>query len=310
MDIAGLVKGANEGEGLGNAFLSHVRATDCIIHMIRVFDSEEISHVEGDVNPIRDIEIIHEELRLKDEAFITQRKEELERKGITRGGIKERKAEYEAIMKLHEWVVNQKKEARTGDWSARDIEEINNFQLLTSMPMVYLINMSKGNFIKKKNKWLPKIKEWMDAHQVEGVAPAPVILFSAEYEQELALMSADEREAAEKASGCPSVLPKIITTVYKALQLMYYFTAGAPEVRAWTLRTQTKAPAAAGVIHSDFERGFIMAEVMHFADMQEYGSEAAVKGAGKYHSKGREYIMQDGDVVHFKFNVTSKPKGK
>lgn len=308
VDIAGLVKGAAEGQGLGNAFLSHIKAVDAIFHVVRAFESEEIAHVEGDVNPIRDLEVIHEELRLKDEEFLKKTKQELERKGVARGSNKELKEEYDALVKICEHVIDNKQDARFGDWSNKEIEELNKLNLLTSKPVIYLANLSLEDYLRKKNKWLPKIKQWVD-ERGGGFASA-LIPFSCEYEAKIASMGADEKAAYYKETGTTSILPKIVVTGYKTLQLIYFFTAGEDEVRAWTIRTGTKAPQAAGVIHTDFERGFIMAEVMKFDDLKEHGTEATVKANGKYLQKGRDYVVLDGDIIYFKFNVTTQPKKK
>lgn len=311
MDIAGLVKGAHEGQGLGNAFLSHVRAVDAIFHMIRGFDNDEIVHVEGDVNPIRDLEIIHEELRLKDEEFLTNLKGELERKGALRGGLsKEKKMEYDVICQAHEWVAEQKKDIRFADWNPLQVEILNTLQLLTAKPALYLVNLTQDDYIRKKNKWLMKIKQWIDEREKDQPTPSPLIPWSGELESKLIEKPEEERATFLNELGTTSALPKIIVQGYKTLQLIYFFTAGQDEVRAWTIRTGVKAPQAAGVIHTDFERGFIMAEVMHYPDLHEQGSEAAVKAAGKYLQKGKDYVVLDGDVIFFKFNVTAQPKKK
>jgi len=308
VDIAGLVKGAAEGQGLGNAFLSHIRAVDGIFHVVRAFDSEEIAHVEGEVNPVRDLQIIHDELRLKDEEFLIKKKGELERKGANRG-VKEVKQEYDVVCKALDYVSVKKTDIRYGEWTAKDAEELNTMQLLTAKPVIYLVNVSQDDYIRKKNKWLAKIKAWIDEHDVYEEKP-PIIPFSGELELKLSTISNDEKATLLKELGTTSALPKIIVTGYKALQLIYFFTAGEDEVRAWTIRNGTKAPQAAGVIHTDFERGFIMAEVMSYADLKEAGSEAAVKSAGKYRQKGRDYVVIDADIIYFKFNVTAPAKKK
>jgi obg-like ATPase 1 len=180
--------------------------------------------------------------------------------------------------------------------------------LLTAKPVLFLVNLSEKDYARKKNKWLSKIKSWVDEHNPGDL----IIPFSAALETQLAsLETAEERKALLESFGeskVSSALPKIIVSGYHALQLIYYFTAGEDEVRAWTLRNRTKAPQAAGVIHTDFERGFIMAEVMKFADLKELGTETAVKAAGKYLQKGKDYVVEDGDVIYFKFNVTAPKK--
>lgn len=306
IDIAGLVKGAAAGQGLGNAFLSHIRAVDGIFHVVRAFSGEEVVHVEGDVDPTRDLEIIREELRLKDAEFLTKSVEAAKKSMRGHENDKARKFELETLEKLLNWVDVQKREVRHGDWGAKEIEEIiNPLQLLTAKGAVYLVNVSEEDFMKKKNKWLPKIKAWID----ENSAGDPLIPFSGTLEHRLSTMDAAEREAyLRDNNGMASAMPKIILAGYNALQLVYYFTAGSDEVRAWTIRRGTKAPQAAGVIHTDFERGFIMAEIMRYTDLKELGSEAAVKGAGKYLQKGRDYVVEDGDIIYFKFNVGASKK--
>lgn len=298
VDIAGLVKGANEGLGLGNAFLSHIKACDGIFHMIRIFDDEEIVHVEGNVDPIRDIEIINEELRLKDLDFVEKIHDEVEKK-VVRSGDKTLKFDYEVLHKIVEILKNEKKGVRYHDWNDKEIEVLNKHLLLTSKPIVYLLNMSETEYIKKKNKWLPKIKQWVDEHDPGAV----VIPYSAAFEAKVQDMSEEERKAFLSENNVTSQMDKIITNGYKALQLCYFFTAGEDEVKCWTIQVGTKAPQAAGRIHTDFEKGFIMAEVMKFEDFKENGSESAVKAAGKYRQQGKQYVVEDGDIILFKFNA-------
>ncbi|XP_060938284.1 obg-like ATPase 1 [Limanda limanda] len=307
VDIAGLVKGAHAGQGLGNAFLSHISACDGIFHMTRAFDDEDIIHVEGNVDPVRDIEIIHEELRLKDEEMIDPILDKLEKMAI-RGSDKKLKPEYDIMVKVKNWVVEQKKAVRFyGEWNEKEIEVLNKYLFLTSKPMIYLVNLSEKDYIRKKNKWLAKIKEWVDAND----PGAMVIPVSGALESKLL----DIEDEEEKKKLCEelktqSVLTKIIKTGYSALQLEYFFTAGVDEVRAWTVRKGSKAPQAAGKIHTDFEKGFIMAEVMKFVDFKEEGSENAAKSAGKYRQLGRNYVVEDGDIIFFKFNTPNAPKDK
>ncbi|XP_053677864.1 obg-like ATPase 1 [Anopheles nili] len=299
VDIAGLVKGAAEGQGLGNAFLSHISACDAIFHLCRAFEDSDVTHVEGEVDPVRDLSIISEELRLKDEEKLLTNLDKLE-KLVTRGGDKKSKPEYETLLKIKEVLTEEKKHIRFADWSAHDIEVLNKYLFLTSKPCIYLVNLSDKDFIRKKNKWLPKIKEWIDKND----PGAPIIPFSGAFEHQLAELETDaDRKAYEEEHKCVSVLDKIITTGYKALQLEYFFTAGPDEVKAWTIQKGTKAPQAAGRIHTDFEKGFIMAEVMHFGDFKEEGSESGAKAAGKYRQQGRNYVVEDGDIIFFKFNA-------
>jgi obg-like ATPase 1 len=305
VDIAGLVKGAHEGLGLGNAFLSNISACDAIFHVCRAFSDDEIIHVEGDVNPVRDLDIIAQELRLKDVAALDKVIAPIE-KAATRGGDKKKKQEYDMLMKFKEHLLAGK-DIRNGQWDRYEIELLNTFLLLTSKPVVYLVNLSEKDFLRKKNKWLGKIKAWVDEHE-----EVPIIIpYSAEFELTLAMLPDDEaRNKHCEETGMQSMMPKIIKAGYTALNLMYFFTAGKDEVKAWTVQRGARAPQAAGRIHSDFEKGFIMAEVMNFEDFKEAGSEAAVKAAGKYRQQGKTYEVQDGDIIFFKFNVSSSGKGK
>lgn len=299
VDIAGLVKGAAEGQGLGNAFLSNIKACDAIFHLCRAFEDDDVTHIEGEVNPVRDLEIISEELRLKDEEYLNTTLEKLERT-VIRGNDKKGKPEYDCLVKVKELLVNEKKHLRFCDWSAADIEVLNKHMFITSKPMIYLVNLTEKDYIKKKNKWLIKIKEWVDKNDPGAL----IIPFCGTFEHKLVEMEDDaEREAYLKEHNVTSALTKIITNGYKALQLQYFFTAGPDEVKAWTIQKGTKAPQAAGKIHTDFEKGFIMAEVMKFSDFKEEGSEAACKGAGKYRQQGRNYTVEDGDIIFFKFNA-------
>ncbi|KAL4714159.1 hypothetical protein ACJJTC_008513 [Scirpophaga incertulas] len=298
VDIAGLVRGAAEGQGLGNAFLSHIKACDAIFNLCRAFDDEDVIHVDGDVNPVRDLETIGEELRLKDEEQLVQNFEKLDRV-VNRGGDKKLKPEYDALTRIKAILVEEKKHIRFGDWSAADIEVLNKYLFLTSKPALYLVNLSEKDYIRKKNKWLPKLKEWIDKND----PGAPLIPFSGVLETKLLEMDPAEKQAFLKEHNITSALDKIIVQGYKALQLEYFFTAGPDEVKAWTIQKGTKAPQAAGRIHTDFEKGFIMAEVMHYKDFKEEGSEAACKAAGKYRQQGRNYVVEDGDIIFFKFNA-------
>jgi len=299
VDIAGLVKGASEGQGLGNAFLSHIKACDAMFHLCRTFEDTEITHVEGEVDPVRDLDIINEELRLKDMDGFEKVFEEVERK-YCRGGEKKLKAEYEILCKIKKVLVEDGRHIRFGEWNAADIEVLNKHLFITSKPMIYLVNLSEKDYIRKKNKWLPKIKEYVDKND----PGAMIIPFSGAFEQKIAEMEEEsERKAYQEETKCYTTLEKIIVQGYKALQLQYFFTAGPDEVKAWTIQRGAKAPQAAGRIHTDFEKGFIMAEVMKFADFKEAGSEAAVKAAGKYRQHGKTYVVEDGDIIFFKFNA-------
>ncbi|XP_051260979.1 obg-like ATPase 1 isoform X2 [Dicentrarchus labrax] len=285
-----------------NAMISSANSTN----LPGVFEDEDIIHVEGTVDPVRDMEIIHEELRLKDEEMIGPIIDKLEKTAI-RGGDKKLKPEYDVMCKIKSWVLDEKKHVRYyQDWNDKEIEVLNKYLFLTSKPMIYLVNLSEKDYIRKKNKWLVKIKEWVDSHDPGAL----VIPFSGGLESQLQDKSEEERQKYCTEHKTQSALSRIIKAGYAALQLEYFFTAGPDEVRAWTIRKGTKAPQAAGKIHTDFEKGFIMAEVMKFQDFKEEGSENAVKAAGKYRQQGRNYIVEDGDIIFFKFNAPNAPKKK
>ena len=300
-DIAGLVKGAADGEGLGNAFLSHIMAVDGIFHVCRAFDDPDVVHVEDRVDPVEDLEIIHGELRAKD---LERCKAELERMSkLNRGGIKqEQKDDMASAQHVLEWLESGN-DIRFGDWSIKEIDWLNNMQFITAKPVVYLVNMSEKDYTRKKNKWLPKIHAWIQEHGKD-----PMIPFSGALEQTLFDMPEEDAEAYCKEHEVTSALPKIIVQGFRSVNLIYFFTAGPDEVKCWQIRKCSKAPQAAGAIHTDFERGFICAEVMHYDELHELGNESAVKAAGKYRQEGKNYEVVDGDVIFFKFNVTSSGK--
>ncbi|RIA83982.1 P-loop containing nucleoside triphosphate hydrolase protein [Glomus cerebriforme] len=308
IDIAGLVKGASTGAGLGNNFLSHIRAVDAIFHVVRAFSEEDVIHVEGELDPVRDLEIIHNELRLKDEEFLNKKVEELSKvtARVGKGGTaadKAKKEELDITQKVLKYVAEDKKDVRKGDWNNKEVEIINSLQLLTAKPVIYLVNLSEKDYIRKKNKWLPKIKTWVDENN-----PGDLILpLSASFEyQHSILPTKEEKDKFLSEKDAQSALPRIIVAGYQSLQLMYFFTCGPDEVRAWTIRKQTKAPKAAGVIHTDFEKSFILVEVMRFDDLKELGNESAVKAAGKYLTKGKDYIFEDGDIAYFRAGLANK----
>ncbi|XP_050418745.1 obg-like ATPase 1 [Patella vulgata] len=301
VDIAGLVQGAHEGKGLGNAFLSNIKACDAIFHVTRAFDDEDIIHVDGEVNPVRDLQTIHDELRLKDLDYCQKQLEPLEKSVAREGktGDKKKKIEHDCLIKVRD-VLQDNKWLRNVTWSVNEIDVLNTHLFITSKPVIYLVNLSIKDYVRKKNKWLVKIKEWIDKND----KCALLIPFSGALELDLAdMQTQEEKDAKLKELGTTSALEKIIVNGYKALNLIYFFTSGKDEVKAWTIQVGTKAPGAAGKIHTDFEKGFIMAEVMSFTDFKEYGNEAAVKNAGKYKQKGKEYVVEDGDIIFFKFNA-------
>ena len=297
MDIAGLVKGAAEGAGLGNAFLSNISAVDGIFHVLRAFDDSDVVHVEDRVNPVEDIEIIAGELLAKDLARATAMEEDLGKK--TRGGTtKEQKLEKEMVTKIKE-TLEAGTEIRKQTWNAREVDFLNQQGFLTAKPVVFLINLSEKDYKRKKNKWLAKIHEW-----VQKNSPGDIMIpYSGALESMLVEMPEDEGKAYLEENKLTSALDKIVKTGFAAINLIYFFTAGPDEVKCWQIRQGCKAPQAAGTIHTDFEKGFICAEVMKFDELKELGTEAACKAAGKYKQEGKNYVVGDGDVIFFKFNV-------
>ncbi|KAH8112666.1 P-loop containing nucleoside triphosphate hydrolase protein [Phellopilus nigrolimitatus] len=288
IDIAGLTAGASTGAGLGNAFLSHVRAVDGIFQVVRAFDDAEVTHVDGDVDPLRDMGIIQTELRLKDIEWVEKALENLKRGGRALGSNnladKAKKEEIAMTEKVYKHLTESEKDVRKGDWTNKEIDVINGLQLLTAKPVTYLVNLSEKDYIRKKNKWLAKIKGWIDENNPDR----------------LSRMTAEEKEEELKKIGTVSSLGKITQAGYSSLDLIRYFTCGPDEVRAWTIRRGLKAPQAAGVIHSDFENKFVCGEIMNYDDLHEYGSESAVKAAGKLRQQGKPYEMADGDIAYWK----------
>ncbi|ROW11214.1 hypothetical protein VMCG_01301 [Cytospora schulzeri] len=295
-DIAGLTRGASTGAGLGNAFLSHIRAVDAVFQVVRCFDDAEIIHVEGDVNPTRDLEIIAEELRLKDIEFV-EKALELQKKKTRQGGqsLEQKKAREEeaTIEKILQWLKDGK-DVRKGDWTPKEVEVINPLFLLSAKPVIYLVNLSEKDYIRKKNKYLPQVAEWCKEH----AAGDPIIPISVSLEERLTQFETEEEVKEEcKKIGAESALPKVIVQMRKALRLQSFFTTGTDEVRQWTIREGTKLPQAAGVIHGDFEKTFIQGLVYNFDVLKELGDETEVKARGRVQTCGKAYIVQDGDVV-------------
>ena len=309
-DIAGLVRGAAEGAGLGNDFLSHISAVDGIFHVVRAFDSEEVIHVDDSVDPVRDLETIQAELCAKDMQYLKKAVEQ-EKLDVKKNPTMKLSALFISTMDKVEEMLTNNLPIRNGEWTTPEVLMIKEKlgRLITTKPIVYLVNLSKKDFIRKKNKWLVKIHTWIKEHGGGVMIP-----FSVEFEQEL--WDVREDVDATKAflasvEGAKSALPKMVVQGYKELNLIYYFTAGEKEVRCWTLYEGSLAPQAAGVIHSDFERGFIKAEVVAFDDFKALAKGkgmAEVKAAGKYRQEGKTYVVKDGDIIHFQFNVTAQKK--
>jgi GTP-binding protein YchF len=295
VDIAGLVKGASKGEGLGNQFLANIRETDAIIHVLRCFDDGNIIHVDGSVNPIRDKEIIDIELQLKDLETIEKRIASLAR--VLKSGDKEVLKENEIALKIKE-ALEQGKSVRALDFDEKEIEIVKKFQLITSKPVLYLCNVDEAS-VKTGNAYVDQVKEAVKDEN------AQVLVIGAKIESDITeLETYEERKMFLDELGLdePGV-NRLIIAAYDLLNLQTYFTVGVKEVRAWTITKGMTAPQAAGVIHSDFEKGFIRAEVMKYIDFTTLGSETAVKDAGKFKVEGKEYVVEDGDIMHFRFNV-------
>jgi GTP-binding protein YchF len=296
VDIAGLVKGASKGEGLGNQFLGNIRTTNAIIHVLRCFDDGNVIHVDGSVDPIRDKEIIDTELQLKDLDTVVKRIQKVEKMAKT-GGDKDAKRTFEilSVVKAH---LESGKSARTAPIEADDFEFIQDLALLTAKPVLYVCNVDEAS-VNTGNAYVDSVKEAVKDENAE------VLIISAQIESEIAqLESYEERQMFLDDLGLTeSGVHKLIRAAYSLLNLATYFTAGVQEVRAWTIEIGFTAPQAAGVIHTDFEKGFIRAEVIKYEDFIQYGSEAAVKEAGKLSVEGKTYIVQDGDIMHFRFNV-------
>ena len=295
-DIAGLVKGASNGEGLGNKFLSHIREVDAIVEVIRCFESADIIHVEGNVDPIRDIEIINLELAMSDLEQIQNRISKIGKKASMTKDKKEL-LEINTLKKCEENLLKNIPLRRV-DFNEDELLILKPFCLITLKPIIYMANVNEDDAILGHNIYTDKVSEYASKEN------ASVVVVCAKMESELAEMSDQDREEFLKEIGIPnSGLDKLIFATYDLLGLQTFFTSGKDECRAWTFKKGMKAPECAGIIHSDFQRGFIKAEVMSFEDLKELGSETKVKEAGKMRLEGKEYLMQDGDICYFRFNV-------
>lgn len=295
-DIAGLVKGASKGEGLGNKFLSHIREVDAIVNVVRCFENAEITHVEGKIDPIRDIEIINTELILADLETIDNRIQRIGKK-MDMAKDKKEKLEIETLKHTKELLENGTP-LRLGNLSDDEKDVLKSFNMITIKPVIYVANVSEDDAIVGDNEYTLKVKELADREK------AGVIVMSCQIESELSELEDEEKKQFMQELGITnSGLDKLIYQTYNLLGLRTFFTAGEQEVKAWTFRKGMKAPECAGIIHSDFERGFIRAEVMKYDDLLQYGTELKVKEAGKMGLEGKEYEMQDGDICYFRFNV-------
>ena len=295
IDIAGLVKGASKGEGLGNKFLSHIREVDAICEVVRCFKDSNITHVEGDIDPIRDIEIIDLELIISDLDIVNNRLDKIEKKAVT-SKDKEALEEVSALRKV-KYVLEQNIPARRLEYTEDENKILKNFNLLTKKPIIYMANVSEED-INKGNEYVELVKEHASKEN------AKVVMLSAKVESELSELPDEDREMFLEELGIEeSGLDKLIKATYDLLGLATFFTAGKDECKAWTFRKGMKAPECAGIIHSDFEKGFIRAEVTSFEDYKAYGGEKGAKEAGRMRLEGKDYFMQDGDIVFFRFNV-------
>lgn len=295
VDIAGLVRGASKGEGLGNQFLANIRETDAIIHVLRCFDNDNIVHVDATIDPIRDKETIDIELQLKDLETVEKRLERVKRTAKT--GNKEAQVELEVLLKIQETLMAGQS-VRTIDFSEKEMESVKPLQLITIKPVLYVCNVDESSAV-SGNDYVEKVKEAVKDEDAE------IIILAVGTEADITeLDDYEERQMFLEDIGLDEAgSAKLIRAAYKLLNLQTYFTAGVKEVRAWTINIGDTAPQAAGVIHTDFEKGFIRAEVIKYDDYVALGSEAKVKEAGKLGVEGKEYVVQDGDMMNFRFNV-------
>ncbi|AWB46290.1 redox-regulated ATPase YchF [Paenibacillus sp. CAA11] len=296
VDIAGLVRGASKGEGLGNKFLAHIREVDAIVHVVRCFEDENITHVDGKVNPVSDIQTINLELILADLDSVEKRIERSKKN--MKGGNKQYAQEVEVLERVKEALYNDQP-ARSVELSEDDKAIVRDLHLLTLKPVLYAANVSEdGVSTADENPYVQQVIEFAKAENAE------VVPISAKVEAEIAELEGEDKAMFLEELGLEeSGLNRLIKAAYRLLGLYTYFTAGVQEVRAWTIRKGTKAPGAAGVIHSDFERGFIRAEVVSYDDLMAAGSMNAAKERGQLRLEGKDYVVQDGDVMHFRFNV-------
>jgi hypothetical protein len=293
VDIAGLVKGASQGEGLGNQFLANIREVDAIVHVVRCFENDDIIHVSGSVDPVRDIEVINLELALSDLSQIDRRIDRTRKQART---SKEAQAELTALEKLQS-ILNEGKQARQVDLTEEEEEMIKPLGLLTRKPIIYAANVSEDD-LATGNAWVEQVRS------IAAQEAAQVVVVSAQVESELIELSPEERADFLESLGVEEGgLKSLIRATYELLGLRTYFTSGPKETRAWTIRAGMLAPQAAGVIHSDFERGFIRAETVAYKDLITTGSMTAAKEKGLVRSEGKEYVVQEGDVLLFRFNV-------
>ncbi len=297
VDIPGLTKGASQGQGIGNSFLADIRNCDAIIHVVRCFDDENLPHVEGSVDPVRDIEILNFELQIKDLDSIEKKLEKVIKK--SKSGDKEAKKEAEILSQAKEHIENFQN-IRTLDIKAEDKKYLNELFLLTDIPVMYVCNVDDDS-ASSGNKYTKNVQKYIQENDTE----ANVLIIAAKLESEISeLDKEDQKEFLKDAGLSEPGINKLIQTAYKLLNLQTFFTVGDTENRAWTIKKGMTAPEAAGTIHSDLKRGFIRAEVIAYDDFIKYGSEHACKENGKLRLEGKEYIVQEGDILHIRFNVS------
>jgi len=295
-DIAGIVKGASKGEGLGNKFLSHIRQVDAICHVVRCFDDENITHVSGKVDPVSDIETINLELILADLELVDKRIAKVEK--LAKQKDKKAMAEFEVLSMLKD-AFEKELPARTIEFNEEQRKIVKGYQLLTIKPVLYVANVGEDDLLDSDgNEYVRQVKTYAEKDHAE------VVVICAKIEAEIAELDGDEKSSFLKELGIEqSGLDQMIQKAYHLLGLATFFTAGAPEVRAWTFKKGMTAPQCAGIIHSDFEKGFIRAETVSYEDLMACGSMAAAREAGKVRLEGKDYLVQDGDIIHFRFNV-------
>ena len=294
-DIAGLVRGASKGEGLGNKFLSHIRETDAIVEVVRCFDNGKIIHVDGNVDPIRDLETINLELIISDLEMVTNRLGKISKRALM-SKDKQEKLEYELLEKI-KTTLEKNEPVRHIDFKDDELKLLKSYNFLTIKPIIYVANIDESMIGLEDNSYIKEVKEYARKEN------ASVVVLCAKIEEELSELSdIDKKDMLEALGMNSSGLEQLISATYDLLGLATYFTVGKDEVRAWTFKKGMNAKKCAGIIHTDFEKGFIKAEVISYDDLMEYGSELKTREAGKARIEGKDYIMQDGDICHFRFN--------
>ena len=294
-DIAGLVRGASKGEGLGNKFLSHIRETDAIVEVVRCFDNGKIIHVDGNVDPIRDLETINLELIISDLEMVTNRLGKISKRALM-SKDKQEKLEYELLEKI-KTTLEENQPVRHIDFKDEELKILKSYNFLTIKPIIYVANIDESMIGLEDNSYVKEVKEYAKKEN------ASVVVLCAKIEEELSELSDTDKKDMLEALGMEnSGLEQLISATYYLLGLSTYFTVGKDEVRAWTFKKGMNAKKCAGIIHTDFEKGFIKAEVISYDDLMEYGSELKTREAGKARIEGKDYIMQDGDICHFRFN--------